>query len=100
MIGDTDLPHQLDTLQQQSTETPTPHHSSNSFKSFMFALGIVLVILTPVINEMIDPGSAQRVYSNVPFWYTPWKGLIEASQTVIFFIAFVRKKRLWIYILL
>ena len=87
-------------LHHQSTEASTSFRSSNPFKSFIFVFGIVLLILAPTINVLTNPNYIQDLYSNAPYWYTPWAVLAITSQTIILTIAFVHKKKLWIYIFL
>ena len=94
----TDPRSQSRATQHQSTETPTSFHFSNPFKSFIFVLGIVLLILTPTINALINPGYVQNIYSNAPFWYTPWAVFTITAQAVILLTAILRRKRFWVYI--
>jgi hypothetical protein len=85
-------------VQHQSAETAASLHFNHPFKSFIFALGIVLLILTPTINAAINPSYVQNIYSNAPFWYTPWAVFTITAQIVVLLIAILRRKRFWVYI--
>jgi hypothetical protein len=97
MDSDTNLPPQPETLQNQSIKTSIYSNLPNLFKKFIFALGIYLLIVAPTFYALLD---AQKVFGiDVDSWYVGWKMLSLTSAGVIFWIALLRKKRLWFYIL-
>jgi len=87
--------------QNQSTEVPNYYNFlSNPFKSLIFALGIILMTLSPMSKSISDPSYLQRIYRFVPSWYTTYIVLTSVSNTAILLTAFMRKKRIAFYLYL